>query len=89
MNRYRIEVNGKIYEVGVEKIETIASAAAPKPTAAPAPKPAAAPAPAAAPKSAPAPVSAAAAGTVTAPMPGTVLDIKVTAGQTVSPEPYC
>jgi hypothetical protein len=45
MNRYRIEVNGKIYEVGVEKIETIASAAAPKPTAAPAPKPAAPPLP--------------------------------------------
>lgn len=75
MKRYNITVNGKAYDVAVEELDAGAAA----PVAAPA---AAAPAPAAAPAAAPAPV---ADGTkVTAPMPGTILDIKVAVGDTVS-----
>jgi len=76
MKRYSITVNGKAYDVAVE--ELAADAAAPV---------AAAPAPAAAPKAAaPAPAAAPVAdGTkVTAPMPGTILDVKVSVGDTVS-----
>ena len=74
MKRYNITVNGKAYDVAVEELGADASA----PVAA-APAPAAAAAPAAAPA---APV---ADGTkVTAPMPGTILDIKVSVGDTVS-----
>ncbi len=73
MKRYNITVNGKAYDVAVEEIGgAVASApvAATAPTATPAPAPAAA-----------APV---ADGTkVTAPMPGTILDIKVAVGDTV------
>jgi len=82
MKKYNITVNGNTYEVVVEEVGGAASApvAAPvfnAPTAAPAP----AAAPAAAPKaSAP---SAAGANKVTSPMPGTILDVKVTAGQSV------
>ncbi|MBO5448602.1 MAG: acetyl-CoA carboxylase biotin carboxyl carrier protein subunit [Ruminococcus sp.] len=73
MKRYNITVNGKAYDVAVEEI---VGDAAPV-TAAPA---VSAPAPAAAP--APAPV---AEGTkITAPMPGTILDIKVAVGDTVA-----
>ena len=78
---YNVTINDKIYEVEVEKgkanlIRTTAVAAAPAP--APAAAPAAAPAPAA-------PAAAAAAGTtpVNAPMPGTILDVKVAVGQAV------
>ena len=72
MKNYRITVNGKTYEVTVE--ETGANAAPVAPVAS-------APAPAA---SAPAP-AAAPAGTekVTSPMPGTVLAVKVSVGQSV------
>lgn len=73
MKRYNITVNGKAYDVAVEEVDGSSApvAAAPAP-AAPA---AAAPAPAAAPV---------ADGTkVTAPMPGTILDIKVAVGDTV------
>lgn len=73
MKRYNITVNGKAYDVAVEEIGEDAPAMA----ATPAPAVAAAPAPAA-----PAPV---ADGTkVTAPMPGTILDIKVAVGDTVA-----
>ncbi len=71
MKRYNITVNGKAYDVAVEELG--ADAAAPV---------ASAPAPKATPAPAPAPV---ADGTkVTAPMPGTILDIKVAVGDTVS-----
>ena len=76
MAKYVVTLNGKNYEVEVEKntakitntTAAAAPAAAPAPKAAPAPAPVAAPAPAAA----PAPVAAAPAGgaNVTAPMPG-------------------
>ena len=75
MKRYNITVNGKAYDVAVEELS--ADAAAPA---------AAAPAPAAAPKpAAPAPAAAPVAeGTkITAPMPGTILDVKVSVGDAV------
>jgi len=84
---YNVTINDKVYEVEVEKgkanlIRTTAVQAAPAPAAAPvAAAPAAAPAPAAP----AAPSASVQAGTtpVNSPMPGTILDIKVTAGQQV------
>lgn len=81
---YNVTINDKVYEVEVEKgkanlIRTTAVAAAPAPAAAPvAAAPAAAPAPAA-------PAASVQAGTtpVNSPMPGTILDVKVTVGQAV------
>ena len=85
MKQLRITVNGKSYDVSVEELGMGASPVAAAPVAPAAP---AAPAPAAAPAAAPAPVAApAAAGEgepVNSPMPGTILDIKVSAGQSVS-----
>ena len=94
MKRYTITVNGQAYDVQVEENVSGAPVAAAAPVAAPAPAaPAAAPAPAAAsapaaapaaPAAAPAPAPAADAEVVSAPMPGTILDIKVSAGSKVS-----
>ena len=84
--KYIATINGKRYEVEVERVEGYKSldrngVAAPKAPAlastAPVQRPAA-PAPVAAPAPA-----AAGATTVEAPMPGKVLDVKVTAGQVV------
>ena len=83
--KYTATLNGKQYEVELERIDAYepmprygeAPAAAPAPVAAPAaPAPAPAPAPAA-------PAPAAGATTVEAPMPGKILNIKVSAGQAV------
>lgn len=89
MAKYVVTLNGKNYEVEVEKntakitntTAAAAPAAAPAPKAAPAPAPVATPAPAAA----PAPVAAAPAGgaNVTAPMPGTVLNVVAPVGTAV------
>lgn len=67
MKKYRVNVNGSVYEVEIEEIS--AAAAAPAAAAA---KPAA-------------PVSAAPAGgqKINAPMPGTILDVRVQSGSTV------
>ena len=73
MKNYRITVNGKTYEVTVE--ETGASA-----PAAPAPVAAVPPAPA---KTQAAPAAPAGAEKVAAPMPGTVLAVKVAVGPSV------
>ena len=78
MRTSNLTVNGQTYVVDVEEVGTPAPAAAP---AAPAAKPAAAPAPKAAPA---APVAAGAGESVKAPMPGTILDVKVAAGQKVN-----
>ena len=83
MRKFIVNVNGNSYEVEVEEVSAAGSApiVAPAPVAAPAPQaaPAAAPAPQAAPKAA-----APAGGTpVKAPMPGNVLDVKVSNGQAV------
>lgn len=77
MKQYNITVNGTTYSVSVEEVGAIASAA---PVAAPVATPVAAPAAAPAPKAAP---KAAGANDVTAPMPGTILDVKVAVGATV------
>lgn len=74
MRNFNITVNGKQYTVGVEELGANAPVA---PVAAPAPA-AAAPAPAA-----PAPAPAGDGEKVTAPMPGTILDIKKNVGDTV------
>lgn len=83
MKKFNITVNGKAYEVEVEEVGGVASApraAAPRPAA---PAPAAPKAAAPAPKAAPAPVVEG-GESVSAPMPGTVLDIKVNVGDTVN-----
>ena len=80
MKYYNITVNGVAYSVAVE--ETTAGA---MPVAAPMAAPAAVQAPAApAPAAAPAaPTGAAGAVEVKAPMPGNILDVKVSAGTSV------
>ena len=79
MRKFMINVNGKSYEVEVEEVGGVVSA--PVYTApAVAPAPAATPAPAAA----PAPTAAPAGSTVVkAPMPGTVVSVKVNVGDMV------
>ena len=88
--KYKVTLNGRTYEVEVEagkamlldEYEAVVPSA---PAAAPvAAAPAAAPAPAAAAAPAPAAAAAPVAGeAVTAPMPGTILKVNVTAGQAV------
>lgn len=92
--KYVATLNGKKYEVEIERVDEYrpldrgAQVSAPAPILAAAPAPKAAPAPAAAPapKAAPAPAAAPSAGgqTVEAPMPGKILDIKVKVGDAVS-----
>lgn len=86
--KYKITLKGKTYEVEVERGEAMLldeyDAVAPIPTAAPAPAPIPAAAPAAAPAPAAPAAGAVAAGTpVTAPLPGNVLQVKVSIGQAV------
>ena len=76
--KYTAIVNGKTYEVEIERVSTgrsighaAAPAAAPAP-AAPAPAPAAVPSP------------AANGGAVVSPMPGSILDVHVKPGDTVA-----
>ena len=80
MKKYNINVNVNNYEVIVEEADS-ASVATPVAPVAPV-APAAAPAPKAAPA---APKASAPAGGVkiTSPMPGTILDVKVSVGQSV------
>lgn len=75
MKNLRITVNGTAYDVQVEELGS-SSAPAAAPTAAPV----AAPAPAAKPA---APAGAAGSVVVKAPMPGTVVNVVVSAGQAV------
>jgi len=87
MKKFNITVNGKTYEVDVEEVGGIPSAPQMARPAAPSSAPRAA-APASAPKTAPAkkqetPVVTGGSA-VEAPMPGTVLDIKVNVGDSVS-----
>ena len=64
MKKYRVNVNGTLYEVEIEEMSAPATMSAP----------------AAAPKAAPAPAGG---NAVKAPMPGTILDVKVQNGQRV------
>ena len=88
--KYKVTLNDRTYEVEVEagkamlldEYAAVAPAAAvAAPVAASAAAPAAAPAPAPAPAAAPAPVAGEA---VNAPMPGNILKVNVTAGQSVN-----
>lgn len=72
MKKYHITVNGNLYEVEVEEVS---ATAAPVATSTPTPK-------ATAPKAS-APKAAAGTTPVTAPMPGTILEVKTTVGATV------
>lgn len=81
---YKVTLNGKIYEVEVEKGEAVIQAEydAALPQSAPAAAPVAAPVAAAAPAQSAAPATAS-ANAVVAPMPGTINAVKVTSGQQV------
>ena len=82
MKKYNITVNGTTYEVIVEEAGEVVSAPV---TAAPVINPAPAATAEPAPKAAAAPVTSGAQGAnkVTAPMPGTILNVLVSVGQTV------
>lgn len=76
MKRFNITVNGKAYDVAVEEITDGSAPAMVTPVAtAPTPK-------ATTPVSAPAPAGE--GEKVTAPMPGTILDVKVSVGDSVT-----
>ena len=81
MKRFHITVNGVAYDVQVDEVAAGAPApvAAPTPVAVPAPATPAAPAAPAA-----APAAPADAQTVSAPMPGTIVNVPVSAGQQVT-----
>ncbi len=63
MKKYRVNVNGSLYEVEIEEMQAPATMSAAKPAAAPA-----------------APAAAGAGAKVNAPMPGTILDVRVQNG---------
>ena len=75
MKNLRITVNGTAYDVQVEELGSSSA-----PASAPAAAPTAAPAPAAKPAT---PAGAAGSVVVKAPMPGTVVNVVVSAGQAV------
>lgn len=86
--KYKITLNDRVYEVEVErgvaqvtKEYDYVAPVAPAPVAVAAPVAAA---PVAAPAAAPAPVAAAAGEKVSAPMPGTILNVLVKVGDTVT-----
>lgn len=84
--KYKVTLNGRTYEVEVEagKAMLLDEYAAVAPAAAPVAAPVAAPAaPAAAPAPAAAGVNVTGGTTVSAPMPGNILKVNVTVGQTV------
>lgn len=74
MKRYTITVNGTAYDVTVDEANGAAPAAAPVQAAAPAP----------APEAKPAATGSEGAVKVDAPMPGTILDVKVSVGASVN-----
>ena len=74
MKRYNITVNGTAYDVTVEETDGSAAPVA-APAAAPAPKKAAAPA---------APAGAQGGVKINAPMPGTIVDVKLAVGAKVT-----
>lgn len=84
LRAYRVNVNGKSYEVEVEEIGGAQAVAAAPVQAKPAPTPVApAPTPKPEPTPAPAPTTSASGEFVEAPMPGTIVDIKVKVGDSV------
>lgn len=84
MKQLKITVNGKAYDVTVEEMGGATPVAAAPVAAAPVAAPVAAPAPAAEPAAAAAPVATSGDGEpVNAPMNGNIVDVKVSAGQSV------
>ena len=75
MKKLKVTVNGTVYDVEVEEAEVSSAPAAP--ASAPVPAPVPAPAPKAAAK------VPAGSETIESPMPGTIVDVRVTAGQSV------
>ncbi len=67
---YKVKVNGKAYEVELEEVKEVAGSV--EGTTTPAPT------------SAPTPVASGNATNITAPMPGSVFDLKVSVGDSVS-----
>ncbi|MBR0348561.1 MAG: biotin/lipoyl-binding protein [Clostridia bacterium] len=79
--KYVVTLNGKNYEVEVNETEAVVTNVS---DAVYAPAPVAAPAPAAAPAAPAAPQAVSASGTqIVAPMPGSIVNINVSAGQAV------
>ena len=84
MKKYRVNVNGTVYDVAIEVMDGSAPAAAPVAPAAPVAAPVAPAASAPAPAPVAAPAAAPANGEkVTAPMPGTILSVNVSNGAAV------
>lgn len=87
MRNLKVTVNGTVYDVQVEEVGSFAAPAAP--AAVPAPvsaaqeKPVAAAVPAPAAPAAPAPKAATGSETIESPMPGTIVGVNVTNGQSV------
>jgi biotin carboxyl carrier protein len=86
VRKFRVQVNGNMYEVEVEEIGGVPTIPQPAPVAlATSPTPPAPPAvPVPAPKAAPVAPSGNGSG-VAAPMPGTITDIRVKVGDRVEP----
>lgn len=85
MKKFNIRVNGKAYEVEVEEVGSSSSAPSQRPVSKPAPPKQTAPKAQPRKPAAPAPKAVpSGAETINAPMPGTVVDIKVSEGDTVS-----
>ena len=83
MQKYRVNVNGTVYDVAIAVMDGSAPVAAPAAAVA-APAAPAAPVAAPAPAPAPAPAAGPASGEkVTAPMPGTILSVNVSNGAAV------
>ena len=82
--KYVATLNGKKYEVEIERVDEYRPLDRGAQVSTPAPILAAAPAPKAAPAPAPAAAPSAGGQTVEAPMPGKILDIKVKVGDAVS-----
>lgn len=74
MKNLRITVNGVAYDVQVEELDSAAAAASPAPVAS---------APAKAPAAPKKPAAAAVGEKVSAPMPGTIVSVNVSSGQSV------
>lgn len=75
MKKYKVNVNGSLYEITLEVVDDVAL---------PASAPSAAPAVSADPAAQPAPSAEAGAGTqINAPMPGTILSVSIAKGDSV------